>query len=186
MSRIGNQPVHVPAGVTVSQKAGTVAVKGPKGQLSLRLPHDVSVRQSGDDLIVTRKGDNRTAAAAHGAFRATLANAIVGVTSGWIKTLEMHGVGFRANVTGSDLILTVGFSHPVTIKPPPGITLAAGEGKIMVSGIDRHMVGQIAANIRKIKPPEPYKGKGIKYAGERIRKKAGKAKAVGTTPGATK
>lgn len=186
MSRIGNQPVSVPSGVTVIQKAGLVAVKGPKGQLLLGVPRDISIRQNGEDLVVTRKGDNRFVRGTHGAFRAIVANAVVGVTSGWTKTLEMHGVGFRASVAGSDLELSVGFSHTVTIKPPVGITFAVSEGKIIVSGIDRHMVGQMAANIRKIKPPEPYKGKGIKYVGERIRKKAGKAKAVGTTPGATK
>ncbi|MEK7065702.1 MAG: 50S ribosomal protein L6 [Patescibacteria group bacterium] len=186
MSRIGNQPVNVLTGVTVSQPAGLVAVIGPKGQLLLRVPHGITVTQNGENLVVTRKGDSRFVAGAHGAFRAIVANAIVGVTSGWTKTLEMHGVGFRASVSGSDLVLTVGFSHPVIIKPPSGITLTAGEGKIIVSGIDRHMVGQMAATIREIKPPEPYKGKGIKYVGERIRKKAGKAKAVGATPGATK
>ncbi|MBI4062580.1 50S ribosomal protein L6 [Candidatus Gottesmanbacteria bacterium] len=186
MSRIGNQPVSIPSGVTVTQKAGSVAVIGPKGQLTLGVPRGVSVRQKGEDLVITRKGDSRVARASHGAFRAIVANAVVGVTNGWTKTLEMHGVGFRASVAGSDLKLSVGFSHPVTVTPPVGITLTTSEGNIVVSGIDRHMVGQMAANIRKIKPPEPYKGKGIKYVGERIRKKAGKAKAVGTSPGATK
>lgn len=186
MSRIGNQPVSVPSGVTVTQKAGLVAVIGPKGELALRVPNGITVAQNGENVVVTRKGDNRFARGVHGTFRAIVANAVVGVTRGWTKTLEMHGVGFRASVAGSDLVLSVGFSHPVIVKPPAGITLTAGEGKIVVSGIDRHMVGQMAANIRKIKPPEPYKGKGIKYVGERIRKKAGKAKAVGVTPGATK
>lgn len=186
MSRIGNQPVNVPPGVTVTQRVGLVTVKGPKGQLSLPVPRGISVRQNGEDLAVTRKGDNRFVRGTHGAFRAIVANAVVGVTRGWTKTLEMHGVGFRASVAGSDLELSVGFSHPVTVKPPPGITLTASEGKIIVSGIDRHMVGIMAAHIREIKPPEPYKGKGIKYVGERIRKKAGKAKAVGIAVGGAK
>lgn len=186
MSRIGNQPVSVLSGVTVTQKAGLVAVIGPKGELALRVPNGITVAQNGTNLVVGRKGDNRFARGTHGAFRAIVANAVVGVTSGWTKTLEMHGVGFRASVAGSDLVLTVGFSHPVTVKSPAGITFAVSEGKIIVSGIDRHMVGQMAANIRQIKPPEPYKGKGIRYVGERIRKKAGKAKAVGATSGATK
>ena len=186
MSRIGNQPVKLPQGVTMKRTPGAVVVTGPKGELSLHVPSGISVSQKGEDLVVSRSGDHRFVRGAHGALRAHLENAVVGVTRGWTKTLEMHGVGFRASVAGSDLELSVGFSHPVTVKPPPGITLAAGEGKIIVSGIDRQMVGAIAATIREIKPPEPYKGKGIRYTGERIRKKAGKAKAVGTAPGATK
>lgn len=186
MSRIGNQPVNVPTGVMVSQRAGLVVVKGPKGELTLRIPRGIKAVKEGDDLIVTRKGDDRFVRGAHGAFRAHVANAMTGVMNGWSKQLELSGVGFRAAVTGSDLVLTVGFSHPVTVKPPAGITFATSEGKIMVSGIDRHLVGQTAATIRAVKPPEPYKGKGIKYVGERIRKKAGKAKAAGVTPGGAK
>jgi len=186
MSRIGNQPVNVPSDVRATLKPGSVVVKGPKGELTLGIPASISVSQKGEDLIVSRKGDHRFIRGTHGAFRAHLENAIVGVTRGWTKTLELSGVGFRANLSGSDLILTVGFSHPVTIKPAGGISFAVSEGKIVVSGINRHVVGQAASDIRAVKPPEPYKGKGIKYAGEHIRKKAGKAKAVGGAPGATK
>lgn len=187
MSRIGNQPVKLPSEVTVTKKtADSILVKGPKGDLLLRLPEGISISQKGEDIALTRKGDHRFIRGAHGAFRAHLKNAVIGVTDGWKKELEMHGVGFRANLSGSDLVLSVGFSHPVTIKPPNGITFAVSEGKIIVSGADRNVVGQSAAKIRAIKPPEPYKGKGIRYSGEYVRKKAGKAKAVGGAPGATK
>ncbi|KKU80810.1 50S ribosomal protein L6 [Candidatus Gottesmanbacteria bacterium RIFCSPHIGHO2_01_FULL_46_14] len=184
MSRIGNQPVSVPSGVTVHQTPGSLVVKGPRGELTLNVPDGISVSHKGEVLVVARKGDHRFLRGAHGAFRAHAQNAITGVNNGWSKTLELSGVGFRASLSGSDLVLTVGFSHPVTIKPPAGITFTMNEGKIVASGIDRHTVGQIAADIRSVKPPEPYKGKGIKYVGEHVRKKAGKAKAVGGAPGA--
>jgi len=183
MSRIGNQPVSLPTGVTAQSDSGLFVVKGPKGEIRLPIPVNISIANEGDDLIIKRKGNHRAVRSTHGAFRAHAQNAIVGVTEGWTKTLEMHGVGFRASVSGSDLVLTVGFSHPVTITPPNGIAFELKDGKIVVSGIDRHKVGQIASDIRAVKPPEPYKGKGIRYEGERIRKKAGKAKAVGGAPG---
>lgn len=186
MSRIGNQPVNVPASVTVTQTGRSIVVKGPKGELTLGIPSAIAVTKKGEDLVISRKGDDRFIRGTHGAFRAHIKNAIVGVTNGWSKQLELSGVGFRASVSGSDLELSVGFSHPVTIKPPSGITFATGEGKIIVMGIDRQMVGTTAAKIREIKPPEPYKGKGIKYIGEHVRKKAGKAKAVGGAPGVIK
>ncbi|MBI3576626.1 50S ribosomal protein L6 [Candidatus Gottesmanbacteria bacterium] len=184
MSRIGNQPIEVPAGVTVSIAGATVVVKGPKGEQAVMMPSQITVSEDGNVLTVKRKRDGDVSAL-HGLARAILANAIVGVTAGWSKTLELVGVGYRATLTGVDLQLTVGYSHPVTITPPAGIVFTVAEGKVVVSGVDRHLVGQIAANIRAVKPPEPYKGKGIKYNGEYIRKKAGKAaKAIGGAPGA--
>ncbi len=182
MSRIGNQSIEIPSGVSVSVTERAIVIKGPKGELSMVPPPAITVSQEGNTVTVKREGD---AGALHGLVRATLANAIVGVSSGWSKTLELVGVGYRAALTGSDLTLTVGFSHPVVISPPAGIVFTIVEGKVVVTGVDRHSVGQIAANVRAVKPPEPYKGKGIKYSGEYIRKKAGKsAKAVGGAPGA--
>lgn len=182
MSRIGNQPIEIPSGVTVSITDEGVCVKGPKGEQTVHLPSQIVVSQEGGVLTVKPHG-NGDLGALHGLARATLANALIGVATGWSKTLELVGVGYRAAVTGNNLQLNVGYSHPVNITPPAGITLAVVEGKVVVFGVDRHLVGQIAANVRAVKPLEPYKGKGIKYSGEYIRKKAGKsAKAVGGSP----
>lgn len=180
MSRIGKTPVLVPAGVTVNVTGSDVAVKGPKGELHFPMDSHVSFETKDQIITVVNSGKGSKADALHGFFRAQLSNYIDGVSKGWTKSLELSGVGYRATVTGVNLVLTVGFSHPVTIVPPPGITFAVVEGKIVVSGIDKQLVGQMAAIIREVKKPEPYKGKGIKYVGEHIRKKAGKAaKAVG-------
>lgn len=180
MSRIGKMPVPI-EGATVSLDGKLIAVKGPKGELALPIPGGLSVTMEGNHVVVSRKGEER---ALHGLFRAQLHNAVVGVTKLWTKELELSGVGFRAAMNGTNLVLTVGFSHPVPIAPPAGITIAVVEGKIVVSGIDKQLVGEVAAGIRAVKKPEPYKGKGIKYVGERIRRKAGKsAKAVGGAPG---
>lgn len=162
----------------------TVTVRGPKGQILMPVSAVISLTRQHDAVILKRDGDSGEVRALHGALRAQLANAVIGVTNGWTKTLELSGVGYRASISGANLVLTVGFSHPVTIVPPQGISFTITEGKITVSGIDRHLVGQVAATIHAVKPPEPYKGKGIKYMGEVIRKKAGKAKAVGGAPGA--
>jgi large subunit ribosomal protein L6 len=185
MSRIGKTPIQIPKDVTVTQDNGRVIVKGPKGDLHLTIPNILRVSIS-DIVSIQRHRHDGVTKAIHGNFRARLANAITGVSKGWTKTLELSGVGFRAEVSNTNLVLTIGFSHPVTVKAPLGITYAAQEGKIMISGIDKHLVGQTAADIRNIKKPEPYKGKGIKYLGEHIRKKAGKAKAVGSTIGGSK
>lgn len=183
MSRIGKTPIDIGDSVTVTVDGGTVVVKGLKGELTFALPKGVTVSLTEKKLIVESKGRSREASSLHGFVRAKLANDIEGVSRGWSKTLELSGVGYRATVNGTDLVLTLGFSHPVTVHPPPGITIQAGEGKITVSGVDKHLVGQVAASIRSIKKPEPYKGKGIRYAGEHIRKKAGKAaKAIGGAP----
>lgn len=180
MSRIGQLPIDVPKEVTVTLAKDKILVKGAKGELQVVLPPGISVQMEGDKVVVKRKGDEGKKRAIHGLIRALIQNHIIGVSKGWQKTLEMVGVGYRAAMSGVDLTLSVGFSHPVIVKPPAGIQFAVTEGKIVVSGYDRQAVGQAAADIRKIRKPEPYKGKGIRYSGEVIRKKAGKAaKAVG-------
>ncbi|MBI4065257.1 50S ribosomal protein L6 [Candidatus Gottesmanbacteria bacterium] len=187
MSRIGNAPIIVPQEVRLEISDTLVRIEGPKGKLEQSIPSHVGVVKKDGTLVVSSNGNGKQSNALHGFFRATLANAITGVVKDWSKTLELSGVGYRAAVSNNNLTLTVGFSHPVIITPPQGVTLRASEGKIIVSGVDRQLVGQVAASIRKVKPPEPYKGKGIKYEGEYIRKKAGKsAKAVGGAPGGTK
>lgn len=149
------------------------------------VPQGIVVAREGEMLVTTRTRNDRNTKALHGTVSALMKNSMIGVTTGWTKQLELSGVGYRVAMAGTDMTLTVGFSHPVTMTPPKGITFAVTDGKIVVSGIDKHMVGQVAASVRGIKPPEPYKGKGIKYTGEHIRKKAGKsAKAVGGAPGA--
>jgi len=185
MSRIGKSPVIVPKDVTVTLNADTVNVKGAKGELIVMIPSGIGIKQTGDVVTAERLRNDRTARAAHGTVVALLKNAIVGVTKGWSKQLELSGVGYRAVLSGVNVSLSVGFSHPVIIAPPAGITFTVTESKIMVSGIDKYLVGQTAATVRGVRPPEPYKGKGIKYTGEHIRRKAGKsAKAVGGAPGA--
>lgn len=185
MSRIGNSPVQVPKGVIVEITGSNAVVKGPKGELTIPVPVGITVSSNGETFTATRMRNDSRTRANHGTTVALVKGAIIGVTSGWTKKLELSGVGYRAELVGTDLKLTVGFSHPIIITPPTGIAFAVAEGKIVVSGIDKYLVGQIAANIRAVKPPEPYKGKGIKYVGEHIRKKAGKsAKAVGGAPGA--
>lgn len=185
MSRIGNAPVVVPKDVTVALTDTSVMVKGPKGELVLVVPYGIVVTQLDNALHVERKGESRSVKALHGTIAALLANMMIGVTTGWTKQLELTGVGYRANLNGTSLVMSVGFSHQVTIVPPEGITFTVTDGKILVSGIDKYVVGQISATIRSTKPPEPYKGKGIRYTGEHVRKKAGKsAKAVGGAPGA--
>jgi large subunit ribosomal protein L6 len=149
------------------------------------VPVHTSVRVEGTNVIVEADSKDTSGGALHGTMRANLKNAVVGISTGWSRTLELSGVGYRAALSGANLVLNVGFSHPVTIVPPPGVTFAVTEGKIVVTGADKHVVGQTAANVRAVKKPEPYKGKGIKYEGEHIRKKAGKsAKAIGGAPGA--
>lgn len=182
MSRIGKTPIEVPKDATLTVDGKDVVVKGPKGTMTMTLPDYVTVAVDGAHVVIACKKTDTKHTALHGFVRAELANMVKGVTVGFTKTLELAGVGYRAAVSGSNLVLTVGFSHAVTIIPPPGITLAVVEGKIVVSGINKQLVGQIAANIREVRKPEPYKGKGIKYVGEHIRKKAGKsAKAIGGT-----
>lgn len=185
MSRIGNTIINIPKEAKVTVTNDLIVVNGPKGELRMNLPLRVSVNVTDGKIEVKRNADDKPTRALHGFVRANLDNLIVGVTKGWTKTLVLSGVGYRGAVAGVNLVLNLGFSHPVTITPPSGIQFAVTEGKILVSGLDKQLVGEVAASIREIKKPEPYKGKGIKYEGEYIRKKAGKAaKAVGGAPGA--
>lgn len=182
MSKIGKKPVMLNSGVTAEIKDGSVVVKGIKGELSYPIPDVVKVAVVDNTLVVSQKeGFEETSKAMYGLIRALLANMVKGVSDGFQKKLELTGVGYRAQVQGKDLSISVGFSHPVKIVAPDGIQFAVVENAITVSGMNKTRVGDLAATIRAIKPPEPYKGKGIKYTGERIRRKAGKAaKAVGT------
>ncbi|MHA6624511.1 50S ribosomal protein L6 [Pseudonocardia sichuanensis] len=176
MSRIGKLPVTVPSGVDVAIDGRTVTVKGPKGTLSHTVIEPITVER-GDDgsIVVNRPDDERKSKAYHGLSRTLVNNLVVGVTSGYEKRLEIHGVGYRVALKGSNLEFALGFSHPVVVEPPEGITFAVeSPTRFSVSGIDKQLVGETAANIRKIRKPEPYKGKGVRYAGENVRRKVGK------------
>jgi large subunit ribosomal protein L6 len=175
MSRIGKLPIDVPAGVTITVDSDVVTVKGPKGQLTVPHLSDVTVALVGSQVIVTRKDDEFIAKAQHGLQRALLNNAVVGVTAGFEKKLEINGVGYRVSGGGQKIEMSLGFSHPVKYEAKDGVTLTVEKMTVTVSGIDKQAVGQTAAEIRSIKKPEPYKGKGIKYADEVLRHKAGKA-----------
>ena len=176
MSRIGKMPVAVPAGVEVSIKEGNlVTVKGPKGTLTQQLPTAMTLKQEGAEILVSRPDDAKENRALHGLTRALLHNMVVGVTDGYKKTLEVNGVGYRAAKEGSKLVLTIGYSHPVEVSEIDGITIEIpSQNQIVISGCDKQKVGQFAAEVREKRPPEPYKGKGIKYADEVIRRKVGK------------
>jgi large subunit ribosomal protein L6 len=176
MSRIGRQPIAVPSAVKVSIEGDRVTVTGPKGELSRQFHADISIRLDNGQLLVSRPSDRPEHRSLHGLARSLLANMVTGVSKGFTKVLELQGVGYRAQMQGQKLVLQVGYSHPVEITPPPGITLAAeGANRVTVQGINRELVGQVAADIRAVRPPDPYKGKGIRYQGERVRHKAGKA-----------
>lgn len=177
MSRIGKAPIEVPGGVDVSISGQSITVKGPKGSLSRVLPGEISVRQDGPTLHVERPNDERRNRALHGLSRTLVNNMVVGVTAGFRKELEIVGVGYRAEAQGpSALKLALGFSHPVVVDAPSGVTFeVASPTAIAIVGIDKEVVGQVAANIRSIRKPEPYKGKGVRYKGERVLRKAGKA-----------
>ena len=175
MSRIGRKPIPVPAGVTVTIEPDAVRVKGPKGELSEAIHRDITVSQEDDQLVVTRPTDRGPHRALHGLTRSLVANMVEGVTSGYSKTLEIQGVGYRAQLKGKDLELALGYSHPVAIKAPEGIEFEVPQPtRVIVKGISKQLVGEIAANIRKQRPPEPYKGKGIRYEGEYVARKVGK------------
>jgi len=180
MSRIGKQPVPIAGGVQITVADGNeITVKGPKGQLQRTFPGVMRFAVEESQVVVTRPSDASAHRALHGLSRSLLNNMVVGVTDGFTKTLEVQGVGYRAQLEGPNLRLAVGFSHPVVVEPPEGISFAVEGPRINVSGIDKERVGQVAADIRKIRPPEPYKGKGIRYLGEHVRRKAGKAGKVG-------
>jgi large subunit ribosomal protein L6 len=175
MSRIGKKPIPVPSGVTVQIEPELVRVNGPKGELSERIPRDITVEQAGEELLVTRPTDRGEHRALHGLTRSLVANMVEGVTDGFAKTLEIQGVGYRAQLKGRDLELALGYSHPVPVKAPDGIEFEVPQPtRIVVRGISKQLVGEIAANIRKKRPPEPYKGKGIRYEGEYVARKVGK------------
>jgi large subunit ribosomal protein L6 len=177
VSRIGKLPVTVPSGVEIKIESGEVSVKGPKGQLSQRVLFDVvDVKVSDGRVLVERKGDAKAHRSAHGLTRTLIANMVEGVSKGFRKSLEITGVGYRVAKSGERLNLSLGYSHPISFEPPKGVELTVeGQNKIHVNGIDKQAVGQVAADIRRLRKPEPYKGKGIRYEGERIRKKLGKA-----------
>lgn len=178
MSRVGLQPIEVPSGVTVSFEGTTATVKGPKGTISRELPAVCSYKQNDNVIHVSRDSDEQQARSMHGLARSLLANMVTGVTDGFSKELEIIGVGYRAEVKGKDLVLNLGFSHPINFAVPEGIKIETpAPTQVKITGIVKEQVGQIAADIRKIRPPEPYKGKGIKYVGEVIQRKAGKAAA---------
>lgn len=181
MSKIGKKLIELPQGVTVENKNGEATVSGPKGQVSLTVPTGIETKIEGGRLKVIFKKDEKGTTAVFGTTRARLANAVLGVSQGWSKQLELVGTGFRAEVNDKTLNLTIGYSHPVKIEAPEGISFKVEKSIVTVEGIDREVVGQVAAKIRAARPPEPYKGKGIKYIDEIIRRKAGKvAKAIGT------
>jgi large subunit ribosomal protein L6 len=176
MSRIGKKPIEVPAKVKVNLGAeGAVTVEGPRGKLSWNLPRAVSARLEGSSVLLDRSGESRQIKALHGLSRALVANMVAGVTEGFKKELEIHGVGFRAAVQGQKLNLSLGKSHPIPFQIPPNVKITVADGtKITIEGVDKHLVGQTAADIRAFYPPEPYKGKGVRYLGEQVRRKAGK------------
>jgi large subunit ribosomal protein L6 len=175
MSRIGKRPIPLPSGVAVSISPGRVMVNGPLGELTQRIPQRIAVEQADGELVVTRPTERGEDRALHGLTRSLVANMVDGVTKGFEKRLEIQGVGYRASLRGSSLELAVGYSHPVTVQPPEGITFdVPAPSQVVVKGIDKQRVGQVAAEIRRVRPPEPYKGKGIRYEGEYVQRKVGK------------
>ncbi len=176
MSRIGRKPIPVPTGVDVKIDGASISVKGPKGELSHTLAEPITAKLEDGTLYVERPNDERRSRALHGLSRTLVNNLVIGVTDGYSKSLEIHGTGYRVQAKGSDLEFALGFSHPVVVQAPNGISFSVQKPtQLTVSGINKQQVGEVAANIRKIRPPEPYKGKGVRYQGETIRRKAGKA-----------
>ncbi|MCH1884181.1 50S ribosomal protein L6 [Agrococcus sp. ARC_14] len=176
MSRIGRLPIDIPSGVEISVNDDVVTVKGPKGELTTRIAQPIEVEIADGQVQVTRPDDERESRSLHGLTRTLIANDIVGVTDGYSKSLEVVGTGYRVQAKGTGLEFALGYSHPINIEPPAGITFAVeGNTKVTVTGISKQAVGEVAANLRKLRKPEPYKGKGVRYAGEQVRRKAGKA-----------
>ena len=176
MSRIGRLPIDIPSGVDVTVDDREVTVKGPKGQLSVTVAQPITVAIKDGRVLVSRPDDERVSRSLHGLTRTLIANNIIGVTQGYTKGLEVVGTGYRVQARGANIEFALGFSHPVTVEPPAGISFAVeGNNRLTVSGIDKQAVGEVAANIRKIRKPEPYKGKGVRYAGENVRRKPGKS-----------
>jgi large subunit ribosomal protein L6 len=175
VSRIGKQPIELPAGVSVSLSPGRVMVNGPLGELAQQVPQRITIEQADGEIVVSRPTERGEDRALHGLTRSLVANMVEGVTKGFEKALEIQGVGYRASMRGADLELNVGYSHPVVMKAPDGIAFdVPAPTQVIVKGIDKQRVGQVAAEIRAVRPPEPYKGKGIRYAGEYVRRKIGK------------
>ena len=181
MSRIGKQPVKLPKDVRVDIQGMTVKVKGPKGELSRTFSPQMTLEMDNGQIVVKRPSDMPAVRALHGTTRALLQNMVVGVSQGFSKVLQVEGVGYRAEMKGRQLVMALGYSHPVPVDPPPGISFAVDDKTrtITINGIDRELVGQVAADIRSWRPPEPYKGKGLRYLGEKVRRKAGKAGKAG-------
>jgi large subunit ribosomal protein L6 len=180
MSRIGRRPIELPKGVNVSVDGGVLRAKGPKGELTVPFNTNITVRQEGGTVLVERANDERDQRSLHGLTRTLVANAITGVSEGYTRNLELHGVGFRARLAGKNLELSIGYSHPVVVEPPEGITFTVPEPtRISITGIDKQLVGQVAANVRETRKPDAYHGKGVRYAGERIVLKPGKAASGG-------
>lgn len=175
MSRVGKRPVPVPSGVSVEQSGCDLQVSGPKGSLTGRMPASIDVRVEGGEVVVARQNDRQPTRAAHGLARALVANMVRGVTEGFTRELEIQGVGYRAEASGQALKLSLGFSHPVTVPVPTGLKVSVADNKIRIEGADKQLVGQFAADVRGLRPPEPYKGKGIRYSDEQVRRKVGKA-----------
>ncbi|HEY9217280.1 MAG TPA: 50S ribosomal protein L6 [Phenylobacterium sp.] len=177
MSRIGKKPIAIPAGVTINLDGQTVTVKGPKGELAWTLAEEIEVRQEGSELILSKRTESQRAQAMWGLSRTLVGNMVIGVTTGYERVLELVGVGYRAALKGTSLSMQLGFSHDIDITPPAGVTFAVPrQTEVRISGIDKQLVGELAAQIRRIRPPEPYKGKGVRYAGEKVRRKEGKKK----------
>jgi large subunit ribosomal protein L6 len=176
MSRIGRLPIDIPAGVNVTVDGPAVTVKGPKGELALTVASPIEVKLEDGQLVVTRPDDERNSRSLHGLTRTLIANQIIGVTDGYSKGLEIVGTGYRVAAEGRGVTFALGYSHPITVQPPAGISFTVeGNNRVIVSGIDKQAVGEVAANLRKLRKPEPYKGKGIRYTGEVVRRKAGKS-----------
>ncbi len=181
MSRIGRKILPMPKGVTLSQKPGSVSVKGPKGELSKSVPAGITIKTEADKIQVLRADDSRENRSKHGLVRAHLANMVKGVTDGWTRELEINGVGYRAEVTGDAMTMALGYSHPIVFKLPKGVSAKVEKNRIMLTSADRDLVGQTAAKVRELRPPEPYKGKGVKYMEEVIKRKVGKAGATSSS-----
>lgn len=177
MSRIGKKPVEIPSGVEVKVEADNISIKGPKGSLNWRYPKGISVTVEGGKVFIGRSSDEKKEKALHGLSRSIIANMVTGVSQGYQRVLEIHGIGYRAQVQGNRLLFTLGYSHPVEYQLPEGVSATTDQKQttITLSGIDKHLLGQVAANLRALRPPDPYKGKGIRYAEERLKLKVGKA-----------
>ncbi len=179
MSRIGRKPVVIPKGVVLSQKAGNFSVKGPKGELTKHIPDGVTMKADGDKVTISRSDDSPPNRAKHGLVRAHLANMVKGVTDGWKRELEINGVGYRAEVSGESVTFALGYSHPIVFKLPKSVSAKVDKNRLTLTSPDKDELGQVSAKLRELRPPEPYKGKGVKYVEEVIKKKVGKAAATG-------